>query len=113
MTRLRFILAVASFLRVFCTSVSGQQLQGWDIQPLTEDGWVEYDINTGIAEATNGVRIIYGDIVLTADRARVNQATGETVADGNVRIQQAEQLWVGEHMTFNFNTKQMEAQQFR
>jgi Organic solvent tolerance protein OstA len=111
MTRLRFIFTVAIFLRVL--SVSAQQLQGWDIEPLTEDGYVEYDFHTNIAEATNGVRIIYGNIVLTADRARVNQLNGETIADGNVRIQQAEQLWVGEHMNFNFKTQQMEANQFR
>jgi lipopolysaccharide assembly outer membrane protein LptD (OstA) len=115
MTRLRFILAVASLLRVFCASVSAQQLQlqGWDIQPLTEDGWVEYDLETGIAEATNGVRVIYGNTVLTADKVRLDQPSGETIADGNVRIQQAEQLWVGQHMTFNFKNQQMEANQFR
>jgi lipopolysaccharide assembly outer membrane protein LptD (OstA) len=113
MTRLRFILTVAIFLRVFCASVSAQQMQGWDIEPLNENGWVDYDFKTSIAEATNGVRIIYGNIVLTADRARVNQLTGDTIADGNVRIQQAEQLWVGQHINFNFKTQEMEANQFR
>ncbi len=115
MIRLRFILAVAIFLRVFCISVSAQQLQqlGWDIEPLTEDGWIEYDLDSHIAEATNGVRVIYGNAIMTADKARLNDLTGETIADGNVRIQQAEQLWVGQHMIFNFKTQQMEAQQFR
>jgi len=115
MIRLRFILAVAIFLRLFCTPLSAQQLeqQGWDIQPLTEDGWVEYDYQTGIATGTNGVRVVYGNAVLTADKVQYNLQTGETIADGNVRIQQAEQLWVGEHFNFNFNTWQMQAKQFR
>ena len=113
MIRLRFILAIAISLRVLCTSLSAQQLQGWEIDPLTDDGYVEYDIHTGIAEATNGVRVIYGGAVLTADKVRVDSQTGETIADGNVRIQQAEQLWVGQHMNYNFKTQQMEAKEFR
>ena len=57
MIRLRFILTVAIFLRVFCASLSAQELQGWEIDPLTDDGYVEYDYQTGIAEATNGINI--------------------------------------------------------
>jgi len=117
MTRLRFILTVAISLRVFCTSISAQQLepqlQAWDIQPLTEEGWVEYDYQTGIAEGTNGVRVVYGNAILTADKVKFHPQDGETIADGHVHIQQAEQLWVGEHMTYNFKTQQMEAKEFR
>ena len=39
--------------------------------------------------------------------------TGEVVADGAVRIQRDEQIWVGEHIRYNFKTRQMEAEQFR
>src|SRR5882724_8182398 len=108
MIRLRLILAVAISLPVIRSSLSAQQLQGWDIQPLTEEGWVQYDYQTGIVEATNGVRVIYGPVVLTAEQVQVNPETGETIADGNVRIQQAEQLWLGQHMNYNFKTWQME-----
>jgi LPS-assembly protein len=115
MIRLRFILRFVISLRIFCTYLSAQQLnqQGWEIVPLTEDGYVEYDWQTSIAEATNGVRVVYGNVVLTADKVRVDTQNGETIADGNVRIQQLGQLWVGEHMDYNFKTQQMEAKQFR
>lgn len=113
MTRLRFILAVAIFALFFRASLSAQELQGWDVKPLTDDGWVEYDYQTGTVEATNGVRVIYGLAVLTADQVQLNPQTGETTADGNVRIQQAEQLWIGQHFNYNFKTGQMEAKQFR
>ena len=51
--------------------------------------------------------------MLTADRATVNEQTGETEADGRVRIQRDDQIWAGEHIRYNFKTRQMETAQFR
>src|SRR5947209_6995898 len=118
MIHLRFILTLALCLPAASPLLAQKlkpesELQKWEVQPLTEDGWVEYDLKNEIAEATNGVRIIYGEAVLTAEKARLNQNSGEVVADGNVRIQQADQLWVGQHMVFNFKNYQLEAQEFR
>ena len=84
-----------------------------EVEALTPEGQLDYDFTTGVATGTNGVFVKYGEAVLTADRATVNQETGETVADGRVRIQQDEQIWVGEHIHYNFKTHQMEAGQFR
>ena len=39
--------------------------------------------------------------------------TGEVVADGHVRIEQGDQIWVGEHIRYNFKTHQMQSEQFR
>ena len=47
---------------------------------------------------TNGVYVKYGDTVLTADTASLNQQTGEVVADGHVHIEMGDQIWVGEHI---------------
>ena len=55
----------------------------------------------------------YGSAFLTADQVSVNQQSGEVIADGNVRIQSEEQIWAGEHIRYNFKTRQMEAEQFR
>jgi lipopolysaccharide assembly outer membrane protein LptD (OstA) len=52
-------------------------------------------------------------VVLTADSATVNVQSGETVADSRVRIQQGDQLWAGDHIRYNFLTRQMESEQFR
>ena len=35
------------------------------------------------------------------------------VADGHVRIQEGEHLWASEHISYNFKTRQIEAEQFR
>src|SRR5208337_178748 len=62
---------------------------------------------------TNGIFVKRGDATLNADTASVNQQTGEAVADGNVRIQEGDQIWTGEHIRYNFKTHQMQSEQFR
>lgn len=86
---------------------------GWEIKPWPGEGEVEYDFATGIFHATNGVLVRYEDAVLTADEVTANPELGEVVADGSVRIQRDELLWVGEHINYNFKTHQMQAEQFR
>jgi len=91
----------------------------WEVQALsklipgTVQGMVDYDLASGTATGTNGVYIKYGSTTLTADTASVNQQTGEAVADGNVRIESAGQLWVGDHIRYNFKTHQMQSAEFR
>jgi lipopolysaccharide assembly outer membrane protein LptD (OstA) len=96
-------------------TVSGQmqpQESEWTVESST--GRVEVDMATGLAVATNGVLVKYGNAVLTAqDRVAVNYDSGEVVADGKVRIQQGEQVWVSEHLRYNFKTRVMAAEQFR
>ncbi|MEI6786333.1 MAG: LPS assembly protein LptD, partial [Verrucomicrobiota bacterium] len=84
------------------------------MQALTDRGWVEYDYQTGLGIGTNGPFLIrYDNTVLTANRFAINRDTTEVTADGMVRIQHAAQIWVGEHIRYNFKTRQMEAEQFR
>jgi len=91
-----------------------QQPEGLIIESLRgEEGAAVYDLRTGIAYATNGVKITYGDAVLTAERAAWSESLYEVEADGDVRIQQGDQLWVSEHVSYNFKTRRMEARQFR
>jgi LPS-assembly protein len=73
----------------------------------------EYDISTGIARAQGGVMILYHGVVLTAESAAWNNNTKEVEADGDVRILQGDQVWVSDHILYNFQTKQMQARQFR
>lgn len=83
------------------------------IRALTEEGRVEYDIANNTFFATNGIMVVYGDAVLSADRAHGNQLTGDIVAEGRVRIQRDELVWVGESVRYNFLTKTMASEQFR
>ncbi|MGA2853159.1 MAG: hypothetical protein ABSE90_03370 [Verrucomicrobiota bacterium] len=66
---------------------------------------------------TNGICVRYtdehGDTVLMADNASANRDTGDAVADGHVRIEMGEQIWLGGHINYNFKTRRMRSEQFR
>lgn len=93
--------------------------QSWDVQALSQilpgtvAGNVAYDFVAGTATGTNGVFVRYGNTTLTADTASVNMKTGDVVADGHVRIESGDELWVGDHINYNFHTKRMTSEQFR
>jgi len=59
----------------------------WGIEPLNENGWVNYDLASGVVSATNGVMVTHGDTTIWADSLTLNQQTGEVVASGSVKIQ--------------------------
>jgi LPS-assembly protein len=113
MTRLRFMLTLALCALAIPGALRAQQQPVWEMEALTDQGWAEFDLQTGLGRGTNGVLVRYGSAFLTADQVGVNQPSGDVTADGNVRIQSEEQVWVGEHIRYNFKTKQMEAEQFR
>ena len=94
-------------------TLRAQQRPGWELEALNEQGWVEFNVQTGMGSGTNGVLVRYGSAFVTADQVSVNQQSGEVVADGNVHIQSEDQLWAGEHIRYNFKTHQMQAEQFR
>jgi lipopolysaccharide assembly outer membrane protein LptD (OstA) len=113
MTRLRFMLTLALCALALPGALRGQQQPVWEMEALTDQGWAEFDFQTGLGLGANGVLVRYGSAFLTADQVGVNQQSGDVTADGNVRIQSQEQVWVGEHARYNFKTRQMEAEQFR
>ncbi|HTJ00316.1 MAG TPA: LPS assembly protein LptD [Dongiaceae bacterium] len=89
------------------------QEQKWVIKSLSGGEDFAYDLNTGTLVGTNGVYISFEGTELTADSVTFNQKQGQAQADGHVRIQRDDQLWVGEHIDYNFFTKQMQAEQYR
>jgi LPS-assembly protein len=67
---------------------------------------------------TNGLIIkfshpTYGQGVMLADKAQVNQFTGDVAAEGNVRLQRDDLVWVGDKLNYNVFTRKMGAQEFR
>lgn len=84
-----------------------------EIKPLSAEGRITYNFEKQTAVATNGVLVRYGDAVLSADNVRVDQASGEVAAEGHVRIQRDQLVWVGENVRYNFFTKRLESAQFR
>jgi LPS-assembly protein len=119
MIKLSAIAPLAFLFAVLPSASFAQEPGSWEVQALNQVvpgvpvGNVVYDMASGTAHGTNGVFVRYGDTVLTADSVSADSQTGETMADGHVRIMMGEQLWVGEHINYNFKTHQMQSEQFR
>ena len=117
MRRLSAIAALIFFGAIFPLISFAQEPPFWEVMALnqivpgTPTGSVDMVGDT--ATGTNGICVKYGETVLTADSATVNRLTGEAVADGHVRIEEGSQIWVGEHIRYNFKTHQMQSEQFR
>jgi LPS-assembly protein len=113
------IAAFAFLCVIFPLAAQAQDQPAWEMWALHEiitnspEGKVEFDLANNTASGTNGFCIRYGGAVLMADSATVDRDTGEAVADGHVRIEQGDQLWVGDHIRYNFKTHQMQTDQFR
>src|SRR6186713_748035 len=115
MTKLRpsiFQLTVVSAL--VAVSALAQSLPDIRIQPLKDgEGRVTLDMRARTAMGTNGVMVVYGNAVLTADTVELNYDHFEVIASGRVRIQQDDQIWAGEEVRYNFKTRQIQTDQFR
>jgi LPS-assembly protein len=112
--------AIALIFAVFLAfAASAQEESGFVVEALSHylpgkvEGTIESDPATGLYTGTNGVYVKYKNVTLTADTAALNISTGDVDADGNVRIESDGQLWVGEHIHYNFETKMMRTEQFR
>jgi lipopolysaccharide assembly outer membrane protein LptD (OstA) len=112
------ISALILFAAIFPLSVLAQEQPAWEVQALNQIipglnvvGVVT--LTSTNAVGTNGVFVQYKDTTLTADSATVDWETGEAVADGHVRIEMGDQIWLGEHINYNFKTHQMRSEQFR
>src|SRR5437868_2341915 len=115
MISLRTILTVTTFFFAFCFSLRAQTETGvpLEITGLTPESRRIYNLETKTGTGTNGVMVVYKDVVLAAESISLNQVSGEAVADGNVRILQDDHVWAGEHIVYNFFTHQMVSQEFR
>ena len=123
MTKIPAIFALFLFVALFSFSAAAQDDSGDIAESLSKvlsnvpEGQMYYNPNTGMSYWTNGFYYKHqdknGDVVLTADSASVNPKTGDVRADGNVHIESYGQLWVGDHIDYNFITHRMNSEQFR
>ena len=122
MSKLPAIAALIFFAAIFPFAAVAQEQESWEtwsldqIIPGSPAGSVSFvgDTVTG----TNGICVKYssvknGETVLMADSASVNRETGDAVADGHVRIEMGGEVWLGEHINYNFKTHRMRSEQFR
>lgn len=110
-------------MRPVCTTIFlllclGATAPVWAQQPEAQElkftsDFSSYSLATGRGVLSNNVVIFSTNAVLVADEATLDQRTSQVTADGHVRIQSDDIVWVGEHVSYNFVTKQMTASKFR
>ena len=111
-------IALVFLLAVAFSFISRAEESDYVIKPINEflptypPGNVGWDQSTDMYYATNEL-FQYHDATLMSDSATYNPATGEVVAEGHVRIQQAGEMWIGDHIIYNLKTHQMESGGFR
>lgn len=116
MTRLPIIAAATIFSFLLCVSATAQQLTDKIViqnRDANNPAALWFETVNRIGHGTNGVFINYKGTILTADSVAVDQNTGKAIADGHVRIQQGDQVMIGEHVQYDFNTHDMVTDQFR
>ena len=109
MHRLRVIVLILLFAGASCLRAA-QLTNQWS---FAGSGDVSLSERTGIATATNGFKVLYGEVSLSADYGMVNTKTGDSVAQGNVRIERGAQVWQGERIEYNFETGKLLTENFR
>jgi LPS-assembly protein len=79
------------------------------IAPTAEEKLVIYAENQekvgDVGIAIGNVQVLYGDIVVIADRATYNEVTGDLIAEGNVFFEQQGQRIAGDKLEINAKTK--------
>lgn len=85
-----------------------------DVIPGAPVGVAEYDFTAETATGTNLIVLAEdGSASLMADSLTLHYKTSDVEADGHVRVQARDMIWVGDHINFNFKTGEMRSEQFR
>ena len=112
---LRALILCCCAVSIFAGALEAQEKPALQIESLSEDNKLVYDFATSGGIATNGVKITYGDTVLTARKVTWDQKDGDFIAsaEGDVRLQRGQEVWSGERLRYNFNSKQLAGDHFR
>lgn len=84
-----------------------------DVQSLNPNFLFDYDFETGLVQATNGVRVVYKDTTLTSIRLQLDSYTGDALAEGAVILERGAQIWTGERLRYNLRTGDLQGENFR
>ncbi len=71
------------------------------------------DLQTGTYSATNGVQVRFRDAILTARTIQLDEATGDTMAEGGVTLERAGQTWTGARLRYNLRSGAMAAEEYK
>ena len=110
-------LAIVAWVALVATQASAQQKVEPHVDIDAADG-VTYETN-GLITATNGAIVHYitedksSNAVLTAERVSLDTSSHDIYAEGSVRLQREDQIWIGDKLHYNYETRQMDGEDFR
>ncbi len=92
-----------------------QDLSGGDleVESLSDRSVLENAFESKTWHGRNGIMVKQGDTILVANEVRVDEVTRQVVADGMVTLQSGPLYWTGEHLEYNFNTRQIGTGSYR
>jgi lipopolysaccharide assembly outer membrane protein LptD (OstA) len=104
--------ALISALLLAFAGVSRAQFGNFGDKPveITADGDTRFENGTAVAD--DNVQIHYGGIAIYADHAEYNPDTRDVLLLGNVRIYSGSDLFNGQRIFYNLETKQTRALEF-
>src|ERR1051325_54692 len=112
MLKLRAIVLLLVCLGGLSAATRAAETNLWVIE-AEQDYSLTFNLSEGTITYTNGVVVRYGTAVLSAHKARLNQDSGEVLAEGSVRLQEDNKVWYGERIEYNFKTRKILATEFR
>ncbi|HXG48693.1 MAG TPA: LPS assembly protein LptD [Methylomirabilota bacterium] len=77
------------------------------------DGELESDLVRRVAWTTNGLRVVFGDLMLTAREGFVNYSNNTVVASGDVRVVQGPRVWAGERIEYDLTARKFVGEGFK
>lgn len=108
LVRLSLALSLALFLTQRGLSQTPDEGAPLDFQADS----TEFEPSTGNAVLEGHVRVAYGDMLLTADRAELNAQSGQVAAKGDIQFTRGPLIWQGTEITGNFKTKEFRTDAF-
>ena len=76
-------------------------------------GEILYNYETGVGVITNDFVVRLKDATLSAHQGDFNEKTGQFRVEGDVFLQQDNQVWRGERLDYNYLTKKIGSDEFR
>ncbi len=105
---------LGQFLGILLLAVTGAWADDGHGPAATIDAQeVNFDRPNNMANAKGDVIIHYRDAVLRADKVRYNTSTKDAWAEGHVRLNRDGQEWVATSLFYNFDTRDMKADDAR
>lgn len=112
-------IALLLFFAAFLSGAArAEDLSGITFKPLQQvlpdasPGSAGYDFSTGTFYGTN-ILFQQNNATLMADSVTYNPQSGIAIANGHVCLEQAGQMWIGDHIVYNTQTHLIESGKFR